>query len=100
MKLFMEREEKRQREAKPLVTVVDQLVGSIAGQQPPPPPQLQPQNAAAVQQVTPPPNVDLPTVVDMEMQPAEMEKVTGDDSMGDRDGAQGQTDKDVELEKA
>ncbi|MCP4549423.1 MAG: hypothetical protein GY835_23455 [bacterium] len=101
MKLFMEREEKRQREGKPLVTVVDQLAGSIAGQQPPPPQQLQLQNAAAVQQVTPPPNVDLPAVVDMETQPAEMEKVTGDDSMGDGDGAQGQADKaDAELEEA
>ncbi|MCP4547093.1 MAG: hypothetical protein GY835_11560 [bacterium] len=85
---------------------MDQLAGSIAGQQPPPQPppplpQLPPQNAAAVQQITPPPNVDPAAVVDMETQPAETEKVTGDDSMGDRDGVQGQADKaDVELEEA
>ncbi|MCP4548646.1 MAG: hypothetical protein GY835_19490, partial [bacterium] len=75
--------------------------GTIAGQQPPPQPQLQPQNAAAMQQVTPPPNVDLTAVVAMDTQQAETEKVMGDDSMGDGDGAQGQADKvDVELEEA
>ncbi|MCP4548083.1 MAG: hypothetical protein GY835_16590, partial [bacterium] len=92
IKLFMEREEERQRQAKPLVTVMDQLAGMIAGQQLPPQPQLQPQNAAAMQQVTPPPNADLTAVVDMDTQQAETEKVMGDDSMGDRDGAQGQAD--------
>ncbi|MCP4546851.1 MAG: hypothetical protein GY835_10350, partial [bacterium] len=88
MKLFMEREEKRQREGKPFGSVMDQLAGSIAGQQQPPqlPPQPPPQNAAAVQQVTPPPDVELTAVVAMDTQQAEMEKVTGDDSMGDGDG--------------
>ncbi len=82
---------------------MDQLAGSIGGQQlpPSPPPQLPPQNAAAVQQVTPPPDVELTAVVAMDLQQVETEKVTGDDSMGDGDGAQGQADKvDVELEEA
>ncbi|MCP4546800.1 MAG: hypothetical protein GY835_10095, partial [bacterium] len=34
IKLFMEREEERQRQAKLLMTVVDQLMGTIAGPQP------------------------------------------------------------------
>ncbi|MCP4546774.1 MAG: hypothetical protein GY835_09960 [bacterium] len=95
IKLFMEREEERQKHAKPLMAVMDQLTGTIAGPQP--------QNVAAVQQVTPPPNADLATIVDMDMQQAvtETEKVTGDDSMGDGDGAQGQADKeDMEIEEA
>ncbi|MCP4546545.1 MAG: hypothetical protein GY835_08790 [bacterium] len=112
MKLFMEWEEARQKQAKPIVSVVDQLAGTIAGQQLPPQlllqlpppqplPQLQPQNAAAVQQVTPPPDVALTAVVAMNMQQAETEKDTGDDLMGDGDGAQGQANKaDVELEQA
>ncbi|MCP4549171.1 MAG: hypothetical protein GY835_22180, partial [bacterium] len=102
MKLFMEREEKRQREGKPFGSVVDQLAGSIAGQQPPPqlPPQLPPQNATAMQQVTPPPNVDPAAIVDMETQPAETEKITGDVSMGDESGVQDQVDKDMEIEQA
>ncbi|MCP4545760.1 MAG: hypothetical protein GY835_04745 [bacterium] len=98
MKLFMEQEEKRQREGKPFGSVVDQLAGSIAGQQLPP--QLLPQNTAAVQQIMPPPNVDPAAIVTMETQPAETGKAMGDDSMGDGDRAQGQADKDVELEKA
>ncbi|MCP4546801.1 MAG: hypothetical protein GY835_10100 [bacterium] len=56
-----------------------------------------------MQQVMPPPNADLTAVVDMDTQQAvtEMERVTGDDSMGDGDGAQGQADKgDVEIEEA
>ncbi len=84
---FKEKEEERQQKAKPLVADVDQLAATMAGA-----PQ---QAAAAKQREMPIPPVML---MDMGATETEAEKVQGDDSMADDDGAEGDKE-DVELEE-
>ncbi len=92
--LFMDREEEKQRQAKPIIADVERLADTMAG-----PSQ---QTATTEQQQTPPPPVVPAAIIPMDTSSAETgaEKIQGDISMGD-DGAQTEGDKeDVEIEEA